>query len=47
MEDNKFQAIGHVIHLHELPQWDRPPMVGIQAKGKASGTFSKVSLIWE
>ena len=47
MEDNKFQAIGQVIHLNELPQWDRPPMIGIQAKGKAKGIFSKVSISWE
>jgi hypothetical protein len=47
MEDHKFQAIGHVMHLNELPQWDRPPMVGIHAKGKGQGIFSNVSVIWE
>ena len=47
IENDKFQAIGQVIFLDELPQWDRPAMVGIQAKGKAEGIFSNVSLIWD
>lgn len=46
MEQNNFQAIGPVIHLNELPQWDRTAIVGIQARGKAEGLFSKVTLSW-
>jgi len=46
-EDNKFQAIGQFISLNELPQWDRPPMVGIQSKGKTDGIFTNVSLTWD
>lgn len=47
MENNKFQPIGKQIYLHELPQWDRAAMVGIQVRGKTEGYFSNVSLIWE
>jgi hypothetical protein len=47
MEQNRFQAIGQPIHLNELPQWDRPAMVGIQARGKAAGIFYEVLLSWE
>lgn len=46
IEQNNFQAIGPVIYLSELPQWDRPAMIGIQAMGKNEGIFSNVSLIW-
>ena len=47
MENNKFQTIGQVIYLNELPQWDRTAMIGIQARGKSNGIFSKVSLLWD
>jgi beta-xylosidase len=47
MKGNEFQPIGQLINLNDLPQWDRPPMVGIHVKGNSAGVFTKVSLIWE
>lgn len=38
------QAVGPVIHINDLPQWDRPPLVGIQVAGKGAGVFSKVEM---
>ena len=46
MEQDSFQPIGQLIRLNELPQWDRPAMVGIHAKGKAEGIFSGISLMY-
>ena len=45
IQQDEFQAIGQVISLNELPQWDRPAMVGIHAKGK--GIFTNLSLLWD
>lgn len=47
MDKNRFQAIGQAIHLNELPQWDRPAIVGIHAKGESDAAFIDVSLIWD
>ena len=47
MEQNNFQQIGELILLNELPQWDRPSMVGVYSKGEGVSVFSNVSLIWE
>ncbi len=44
MEDNHFQPVGVQIHLHDLPQWDRSPLVGIQVRGTGTGLFNQVSL---
>ena len=46
MEKNRFQAIGQLVQLNEFPQWDRPAMVGIHAKGNTEATFTNVSLIF-
>ena len=46
IKQGDFQAIGQIITLTELPQWDRPAMIGIQARGKTEGIFSNVTLIW-
>ena len=47
MEYDSFQSIGQLIYLNELPQWDRPSIVGIHVKGKAEGVFTNISLIWK
>ncbi|MDR2148774.1 MAG: glycoside hydrolase family 43 protein [Tannerella sp.] len=47
LKDNDFQPVGQVIMLNELPQWDRPALVGLQVRGEAEGVFSGVSLVWE
>jgi len=47
IHQNEFQAIGQVISLNELPQWDRPAMVGIHAKGNGESIFANVSLVWD
>ena len=31
----------------ELPQWDRPAMIGVQVREKADGIFTGASLIWD
>ena len=46
MVNNRFQAIGQLLHFNEMPQWDRPAMVGINSRGKSESIFSKVSLVW-
>jgi beta-xylosidase len=47
MEQDRFQAIGQVVFLNELPQWDRSAMVGIQVRGKSDAIFSNVSLMYD
>ncbi|MDR0795203.1 MAG: glycoside hydrolase family 43 protein [Tannerella sp.] len=47
MEQNRFQPFGQLINLNELPQWDRPPMIGLQARGNAKSAFTNVLLTWE
>ncbi len=44
IKENKFQAVGQSIHLSELPQWDRPAIVGIQVCGNIKGIFENIEL---
>ncbi len=43
-KDNQQQQVGTLLHMRSLPQWDRPPMVGIQA-GSGKGVFTEVKVI--
>ena len=46
-QDGQKQQTGTLIHVGNLPQWDRPPMVGIHARGNGTGIFDKVSILYE
>jgi len=45
-KDGKKQQTGTLIHINRLPQWDRPPMIGIHAGGDGNSTFSSVSVLY-
>ncbi len=46
-KEGKDCPVGSLIHIGNLPQWDRPSMIGIQAKGeKAKGIFSRVAITY-
>jgi beta-xylosidase len=40
------QSIGNLQHIRHLPRWDRPPMIGIHAKGIQETIFQEVKLIY-
>jgi len=46
-EDGQQQSMGTWRHIRNLPQWDRPPMIGIQAGGNGTGIFKKISIQYE
>ena len=43
-QNGRKQQVGTLIHVGNLPQWDRPPMIGIQAGDNGTGIFSKVEI---
>ncbi len=47
LQDGKRQPVGTPLHIQKLPQWDRPPMTGIQAGGKGSAIFKMVDLQYD
>jgi beta-xylosidase len=46
-QDGRQQQVGAWLHIRDLPQWDRPPMIGIHAGGKGIGIFNEVSIRYE
>lgn len=46
LQDGQQRQIGTLLHIGSLPQWDRPPMVGLQAGSDRMGVFDKVSLLY-
>ena len=45
-KDGQKQHTGTLMHINRLPQWDRPPMIGIHAGGNGNGVFSSVSVLY-
>jgi len=46
-QDGSQQQVGTLLHIKNLPQWDRPPMIGIHATGDGTGIFNEVSIHYE
>jgi len=46
-QNGQKQQIGTLLHIRTLPQWDRPPMIGIHADSEGNGIFDEVSIIYE
>ena len=47
-QNGRKQQVGTLQHVNNLPQWDRPPMIGIHAKGnETNGIFRKVTILYE
>ena len=44
-KDGQKQQIGSLMNISNLPQWDRPPMIGIHVKNNGTGIFDEVSII--
>ena len=47
MKDGQKQQTGSLLNINNLPQWDRPPMIGIHVKNDGIGIFDEVSIIYE
>jgi len=45
-KDGQKQQTGTLIHINRLPQWDRPPMIGIHAGGDGNSVFNSVSVLY-
>ena len=44
-QNGRQQQTGSLLHINNLPQWDRPPMIGIQTNNEGgSGIFSEVNI---
>jgi hypothetical protein len=43
-QDGQPQPTGALQHIRRLPQWDRPPMIGIHAGGDGAGIFDEVQI---
>jgi hypothetical protein len=44
-KDGQPKQVGTLLHVSSLPQWDRPPMTGIQA-GAGKGIFAEVKILY-
>jgi len=45
--DRQKQQTGSLLHISKLPQWDRPPMIGIHTGDGGTGIFDEVSIFYE
>ena len=45
--DGQKQQTGELLHIGSMPQWDRPPMIGIYVGNDGTGIFDEVSVIYE
>ena len=46
-QDGQKQQTGSSLHISDLPQWDRSPMIGIHVINGGTGVFDEVSIFYE